>query len=82
MSDQLPVQRRGLVRRWSTLCSWTVPAVQEMAVSADCRRQMLYYRRNHDQERCHADRGEADAASGLRADNGDPGLGAEATVLT
>ena len=41
-----------------------VPAVRELAVSAGCRRQMLYYRRNNDQERCHADRGEAAAASG------------------
>jgi hypothetical protein len=34
----------------------------EVAVSAGCRRQMLYYRRNDDQERCHADRGEAGVA--------------------
>jgi hypothetical protein len=34
----------------------------QMVVSAGCRRQMLYYLRNDDQERCHADRGEAGAA--------------------
>jgi hypothetical protein len=41
------------------MLSMEVPAVREMVMSAGCRRQMLYYRRNHDEERCHAETGVA-----------------------
>jgi hypothetical protein len=57
-----PCSGEGWSAVWSRRSSMDDAGSPEVAVSAGCRRQMLYYRRNDDQERCHADRGEAGVA--------------------